>query len=112
MASRALILVDLQNEFLAQGGNFSIDAGSRMSLVWTLNILVPAFRSAGGQLGSDYAVARSGTLAATTKMEAPMLIGFGGRNTPRQESMLPKGLFGAQLAPTISKLFRKEDLLS
>src|SRR5258706_6380339 len=64
MARRALILIDLQNEFLSPVGNFPIDAGSKASLIQTLNALVPAFRSAGGQIIwilSEYATVKPGT---------------------------------------------------
>ena len=117
MARRALILIDLQNDFLSPGGNFPIDAGSKVSLIQTLNALVPAFRSAGGQIiwvRSEYATVNPGT----------SILSSGNDENPGSDDNSPwlvegthlskkpcckKGLSGAQLSPTVSKLFRKED---
>ena len=117
MARRALVLIDLQNEFLAPGGNFPIDAGSKASLIQALNTLVPAFRNAGGQIIwilSEYTTVRLGTPAPPSGNEDN-----GGANTDwpclvegthtGKKACCQKGLFGAQLAPAPSKLFRKED---
>jgi nicotinamidase-related amidase len=120
MAGRALILIDLQNEFLAPGGNFPIDAGSKASLIQTLNTLVPAFRSAGGQIiwiRSEYAKidqTRQGTPAPASGNDEN-----GGADADwawlvegthmGKRACCQEGLFGAQLAPFVSKLFRKED---
>jgi len=117
MARRALILIDLQNEFLALGGNFPIDAGSKASLIQTLSTLVPAFRSAGGQviwIRSEYATVKSRLSDSPSgndenggaDADSHWLIE--GTHTGKK-ACCQKGLFGAQLAPTVSKYFRKED---
>jgi len=117
MARRALILIDLQNEFLSPGGNFPIDASSKASLIQTLHTLVPAFRSAGGQIiwiRSEYATVRSGAPLFPSGNDE-----IGGADVDRswlvdgthigKKACCQKGLFGAQLSPSVSKLFRKED---
>jgi nicotinamidase-related amidase len=117
MARRALVLIDLQNEFLAPGGNFPIDAGSKASLIQTLTILVPAFRSAGGQIiwvRSEYATVKPGTPIFSSGNDEN-----GGADADwswlveathiGKKACCQKGLFGAQLAPAVPKLFRKED---
>ena len=117
MARRALILIDLQNEFLSPGGNFPIDAGSKASLIQTLNVLVPAFRSAGGQIiwiRSEYATVKSKTPIAPNGNDE---ISGADDDLPwmvegthmGKKPCCQKGLFGAQLSPAVSKLFRKED---
>jgi len=117
MTRRALILIDLQNEFLAPRGSFSIDADSKASLIQTLTTLVPAFRSAGGQIiwvRSEYATVKSG---------APIFSSGNDENGGSDDdwswlvegthigkkACCQKGLLGAQLSPAVLKLFRKED---
>ena len=117
MARRALILIDLQNEFLAPSGNFPIDAGSKVSLIQTLTTLVPAFRSAGGQViwvRSEYAKVTSGTPISSSGNDEN-----GGADADGswlvegthmgKKPCCQRGLFGAQLASAVPKLFRKED---
>ena len=117
MARRALVLIDLQNEFLVPAGNFPIDAGSKASLFQTLNTLVPAFRSAGGQviwIRSEYTTVKSGTPVSSSgndengvaDVDLSWLVE--GTHTGKK-ACCQKGLSGAQLAPTVSKLFRRED---
>lgn len=117
MARRALILIDLQNEFLVPGGNFPIDVGSRASLIQVLNTLVPAFRSAGGQIiwiRSEYTTVKSGTPVSSSGndenglMDVELSWLVEGTHTGKN-ACCQKGLSGAQLAPIISKLFRSED---
>lgn len=117
MARRALVLIDLQNEFLAPGGNFPIDASSKASLIQTLNTLVPAFRSAGGQIvwiRSEYTTVELGKPISSSgddengAAEVDLSWLIEGTHTGKK-ACCKKGLSGAQLAPTISKLFRRED---
>jgi nicotinamidase-related amidase len=46
----ALILIDLQNDFLAPSAPFKVDSNSQDSLRKTLEALVPAFRRSGGHI--------------------------------------------------------------
>jgi nicotinamidase-related amidase len=59
-SSSALVVIDLQNDFLAPSASFTVDDKAHTSLRDTLEILVPAFRSAGGHIiwiKSHYALA-------------------------------------------------------
>ncbi|KAG8835680.1 hypothetical protein FRC17_001869 [Serendipita sp. 399] len=49
-SSTALILIDLQNDFLSAGAPFSVDQGSQESLKTTLSKLIPTFRTSGGHI--------------------------------------------------------------
>jgi nicotinamidase-related amidase len=56
----ALVIIDLQNDFLAPSASFAVDDKAQISLRDTLEKLVPAFRSAGGHIiwiKSHYALA-------------------------------------------------------
>lgn len=49
-SSRALILIDLQNEFMHTDGNFICPDKSTIPLVNNLTALIPRFRAAGGHI--------------------------------------------------------------
>ena len=70
----ALIIIDLQNDFLAPSAPFKVDSSSHDSLKSTLSVLVPEFRSLGGYIiwvKSHYAKPSKG--AVEEPVEPPIL---------------------------------------
>ena len=49
-SNSTLVVIDLQNEFLSEGGHFSITSSSKHALLSNLHTLVPNFRAAKGKL--------------------------------------------------------------
>jgi nicotinamidase-related amidase len=58
--SSVLVVIDLQNDFLAPSASFAVDEKAQIFLRDTLETFVPTFRSAGGHIiwiKSHYAIA-------------------------------------------------------
>ncbi|KAG8839644.1 hypothetical protein FRB91_011624 [Serendipita sp. 411] len=79
-SSGALVLIDLQNDFLDPEAPFAVDQGSQEALKTTLSDLIPAFRASGGHIiwiKSHYALATKeckdhiNNLLATPPTNAP-----------------------------------------
>lgn len=129
MPRRALILIDLQNEFLGQAGNFPLDPQSRLLLLGTLKTLVPTFRQRGGHIIwvlSEYAAPAKDTVAPSQAI-AEVSAGDAVENdddsandanasdwtlhgTHRgRKPCCMKGLYGSQLPAQVAGLVRKDD---
>ncbi|KIM30564.1 hypothetical protein M408DRAFT_328121 [Serendipita vermifera MAFF 305830] len=128
----ALIIIDLQNEFLSgPSAPFKIDPGSHDLLKTTLTSLVPSFRASGGHIiwvKSHYApTSQIGTVVAgTNAQEPPESVGNPSNAPPTTSDHLSwviegthtgkkpccqEGSFGAELVPWTKALQHSDDTI-
>ncbi|PVG02401.1 Isochorismatase hydrolase [Serendipita vermifera] len=82
LISSALILIDLQNDFLAPSAPFAVDLGSQESFRITLERLVPLFRDSGGHIIWVRSYYSSITPEARAKLPEPSVSTTPNEDTP------------------------------
>jgi len=115
---RALIIIDVQNEFLSTHGNFPISDSCKPDLVANLTTLIPRFRNGGGHIIWVKALYENRTEEPSVMKEYPRGDGIVGSNewltsathvhpTPCCEA----GSLGAEIYPDFFNLAAPEDKL-
>lgn len=116
MGSSALVIIDVQNEFMSPDGHFPASDACRSDVVMNLKTLIPRFRKTGGHIIWVQAIYENRTEEPTAMKQYPKGDGVVGNNEWLTRathvfhvSCCEAGSFGAEIYPEVFALADPKD---